>query len=57
MPVIAIVNPKGVLVRALCRPTYGILCVSKGHKVMLGDADVQQSSKAIEPASTKFARY
>ncbi|WMW81962.1 ParA family protein [Undibacterium cyanobacteriorum] len=46
MPVIAVINPKGGVGKSTISSNLAGYFAHKGHKVMLGDADVQQSAKA-----------
>lgn len=53
MPVIAIINPKGGVGKSTFSTNLAGYFAAQGHKVMLGDADIQQSSKswlALRPA-------
>ena len=53
MPVIAVINPKGGVGKSTFSTNLAGYFAASGHKVMLGDADVQQSSKswlALRPA-------
>ncbi len=45
MPVIVVANPKGGVGKSTLSTNIAGYLASKGHKVMLGDADRQQSSK------------
>ncbi len=54
MPVIAVINPKGGVGKSTFSTNLAGYFASQGHKVMLGDADVQQSSKSwlsLRPAN------
>ncbi len=54
MPVIAVINPKGGVGKSTFSTNLAGYFAAQGHKVMLGDADVQQSSKswlALRPGS------
>lgn len=54
MPVIAVINPKGGVGKSTFSTNLAGYFAAQGHKVMLGDADVQQSSKswlALRPAN------
>ncbi|MFZ6656602.1 ParA family protein [Undibacterium sp. TJN19] len=54
MPVIAIVNPKGGVGKSTVATNLAGYFASQGHKVMLGDTDIQQSSRtwlSLRPAN------
>ncbi|CAN5127631.1 ParA family protein [soil metagenome] len=54
MPVIAVVNPKGGVGKSTLATNLAGYFAKQGHSVMLGDADLQQSSRswlAIRPAT------
>lgn len=54
MPVIAVVNPKGGVGKSTFSTNLAGYFASRGHQVMLGDADIQQSSRAwlsLRPAN------
>ncbi|MBI1835566.1 MAG: ParA family protein [Burkholderiales bacterium] len=54
MPVIAVINPKGGVGKSTFSTNLAGYFASQGHKVMLGDADVQHSSKSwlsLRPAN------
>ncbi|MBC3880555.1 ParA family protein [Undibacterium sp. LX40W] len=46
MPVIAVINPKGGVGKSTLSTNLAGYFAAQGHKVMLGDADRQQSSRA-----------
>jgi chromosome partitioning protein len=54
MPVVVIMNPKGGVGKSTIATNVAGYFAHKGHKVMLGDIDVQQSSRAwlgVRPGS------
>ncbi|MBC7413326.1 MAG: ParA family protein [Herminiimonas sp.] len=54
MPVIVVANPKGGVGKSTFATNLAGYFASHGHKVMLGDVDIQQSSRAwldLRPAS------
>lgn len=54
MPFIAVINPKGGVGKSTFATNLAGYFASRGHSVMLGDADVQQSSRtwlSLRPAS------
>lgn len=54
MPVIVIANPKGGVGKSTLSTNLAGYYASRGHKVMLGDADLQQSSRhwlSLRPAN------
>ena len=61
MPVIVIANPKGGSGKSTLSTNVAGFFASRGHLVMLGDADVQQSSKLWHdlrpPGATKIATW
>ena len=55
MPVIVVANPKGGVGKSTLATNLAGYFTSQGHNVMLGDVDVQQSSRlwlALRPASS-----
>src|SRR5580765_2321285 len=53
MPVIVVANPKGGVGKTTLSTNIAGYCASRGHKVMLGDVDRQQSARtwlALRPA-------
>jgi len=56
MPVIVVANPKGGVGKSTLSTNIAGYFASKGHAVMLGDADVQQSSRlwlGLRPAAAR----
>ena len=57
MPIFVIANPKGGVGKSTFSTNLAGYFASQGHKVMLGDTDVQQSSRAwlnLRPANLNF---
>jgi chromosome partitioning protein len=56
MPVIVVANPKGGVGKSTLSTNIAGYFASQGHPVMLGDADVQQSSQlwlGLRPAAAR----
>ncbi len=56
MPVIVVANPKGGVGKSTLATNVAGYLASKGHSVMLGDADIQQSSRlwlGLRPAAAR----
>ena len=59
MPVVVVANPKGGVGKSTLSTQVAGYFASKGHNVMLGDADRQQSSKlwlGLRPAAARPIR-
>src|SRR3954469_24547543 len=56
MPVVVVANPKGGVGKTTLATNVAVYFASKGHAVMLGDADRQQSSRlwlGLRPAAAR----